>query len=437
MAEADGERLGFYEEDCSSVVDGKQVKNGKSATGSRLHQSPKQPQLRCPECGSSKIWKAGVRRTNHGLVQRLLCRRCGYRFSESLNRDLNPGLQKPLQKSSDWSLNRAGNIHSNRQVCAALTRGAKNLATVESRKEKAAGATKPDPKTTKGLVVKFMAYLEREAYKGTEYFALIRRLANLGANLLDPEDVKRIIAEQPWKDSVKMLAVYAYDAFAKMQNISWTKPRYKPKDCLPFVPEEKELDQLIASCKSQRMATFLQTLKETFADPGEALGLRWIDIKKNVITINYPVKGHLSRQLKVSGKLIAMLNALPKTSTRIFPTSYRSMYTCFSRMRKRAAQRLQNPRLRAISFKTFRHWGGSLIAHYTHGNVLKVKKLLGHKRIESTMKYIHMMPFKDDEFDVAAATTIEEAKKIIAIGFEYITEMKGIKLFRKPKRFNV
>lgn len=144
-----------------------------------------------------------------------------------------------------------------------------------------------------------MAYLEREAYKGTAYFALIRRLANLGANLLDPEDVKKVIAEQPWKDSVKMLAVYAYAAFAKMQNIAWTKPRYKQKDSLPFVPEEKELDQLIASCKSQRMATFLQTLKETFADPGEALGLRWIDIKKNVITINYPVKGHLSRQLKV------------------------------------------------------------------------------------------------------------------------------------------
>jgi len=53
------------------------------------------------------------------------------------------------------------------------------------------------------------------------------------------------------------------------------------------------------------------------------------------------------------------------------------------------------------------------------------------------MKYIHMMPFKDDEFDVTAATTIEEAKKLIAIGFEYITEMKGIKLFRKPKRFNM
>lgn len=53
--------------------------------------------------------------------------------------------------------------------------------------------------------------------------------------------------------------------------------------------------------------------RETFADPGEAVRLRWIDIRENVITINQPVKGHNPRQLKVSNKLIAMLNALPKT----------------------------------------------------------------------------------------------------------------------------
>jgi hypothetical protein len=50
------------------------------------------------------------------------------------------------------------------------------------------------------------------------------------------------------------------------------------------------------------------------ADPGEALKLRWIDINasNNTITINRPVKGHNPRQLKVSSKLIAMLNTLPK-----------------------------------------------------------------------------------------------------------------------------
>jgi len=36
---------------------------------------------------------------------------------------------------------------------------------------------------------------------------------------------------------------------------------------------------------------------------------------------------------------------------------------------------------------------------------------------------------------VATATTVEEAKPIIAAGFEYVTEKNGIMLFRKPKSF--
>ena len=77
-----------------------------------------------------------------------------------------------------------------------------------------------------------------------------------------------------------------------------------------------------------------------------------------------------------------------------------------------------------------------MIAHYTNGNVLAVKKLLGHKNINSTMKYIGMIHFKDNEFDVATATTLEEAKTILASGYDYVTEKNGIMLFRRPKRFN-
>ncbi len=62
--------------------------------------------------------------------------------------------------------------------------------------------------------------------------------------------------------------------------------------------------------------------------------------------------------------------------------------------------------------------------HYTHGNILLVKKLLGHKRIESTLKYTQLIHFKDDEFDAATATTVEEAKELITAGFDYITEKK-------------
>jgi hypothetical protein len=76
-----------------------------------------------------------------------------------------------------------------------------------------------------------------------------------------------------------------------------------------------------------------------------------------------------------------------------------------------------------------------MIAAYTNGNVLTVKKLLGHKRVENTMKYIGMINFKTNEYEVTTATDVEEAKKVLAAGFEYIIEKQGIMLFRKPKRF--
>jgi len=76
-----------------------------------------------------------------------------------------------------------------------------------------------------------------------------------------------------------------------------------------------------------------------------------------------------------------------------------------------------------------------MVFHQTK-SILLVKKLLGHKHIKNTMKYTHLIDFEGDDYDVATATTLEEIKKVITAGFEYVTELKGIKIFRKPKRFN-
>jgi len=35
---------------------------------------------------------------------------------------------------------------------------------------------------------------------------------------------------------------------------------------------------------------------------------------------------------------------------------------------------------------------------------------------------------------VATATTIEEAKELLGVGFDYITEKNDIMLFRRPKK---
>jgi len=51
------------------------------------------------------------------------------------------------------------------------------------------------------------------------------------------------------------------------------------------------------------------------------------------------------------------------------------------------------------------------------------------------MKYTQLIQFKDNEFEVATATTVEEAKQILGVRFDYVTEKNGIMLFKKPKRY--
>lgn len=72
-------------------------------------------------------------------------------------------------------------------------------------------------------------------------------------------------------------------------------------------------------------------------------------------------------------------------------------------------------------------------------DILHVKKLLGHKCIKSTMIYINLEAAafieSKDEFTVRVANTVEEACKLIEVGFEYVTSEynDGGKIFRKRK----
>ena len=81
-----------------------------------------------------------------------------------------------------------------------------------------------------------------------------------------------------------------------------------------------------------------------------------------------------------------------------------------------------------------------MLAHYLNGNVLKVKKILRHKCVASTMKYIQMLNLEDDDFEVTSATTIEEIKKLCMAGWIKYDEMTvtGIQVhfYKKPKRFS-
>ena len=47
--------------------------------------------------------------------------------------------------------------------------------------------------------------------------------------------------------------------------------------------------------------------------------------------------------------------------------------------------------------------------------------LLGHKNIQNTLVYTHLVNFESDEFHTAIAESVEKAYKLLEAGFEYVT----------------
>lgn len=401
----------------------------------------------CPACSSEKVWRDGLRYPTFGdPIQRWLCRVCGFRFSDPEGVKKASEAFRQAQSIETQSLKSADDIVVNSQICVSET---KNLVALEKpltsagtpqRKKKFAARTNVSDEV-RAIVKVFRSWLIKEGYgKESRYPNNLQRLAALGADLSDPESVKDVIGKIKVRNGTKLQYIYAYDAFATMTKISWEPPKYRQENIIPFVPEEEDLDCLIAACRSRQMATYLQCLKETFGDPGEVLRIEREDVSGNIVTINHPVKNHLPRQIEVSDKLIAMMNSLPNKGKRFFAySSYDTCWSCYDKVRKRAAEVQKNPVLLQIELRSFRHWAGTMLAIMTNGNVTIVQSLLGHRQVTNTMKYIDIAKVRsrgvNDECDVSTASTPEEMKQLLGAGFQLVTEKFGLMWFTRPKRF--
>jgi integrase len=294
----------------------------------------------------------------------------------------------------------------------------------------------------KSLLFQYAWYLKKQGYADSTISSrvkLLKLLAKRGADLFEPESVKGAIARQSWCNKRKMNAVDAYTVYLRMTNRTWDPPRYKHISKLPFLPNEQELDDLIAGC-GPKTSTILRLLKETAMRIGEAHKLTWIDIDFESHTIRVtPEKGSNPRIFKVSNKLLNMLSSIQKKNkvqdpNRIFSKDIRTIRRLFEKQRVNLARKLQNPRLKRIHFHTFRHWKATTLYHQTK-DILYVMNYLGHRNIKNTMVYIQLEEAifreEDDTFICKVAKTVEEAKTLIETGFNYVCELDGVKLFRK------
>jgi integrase len=271
----------------------------------------------------------------------------------------------------------------------------------------------------------------------SRYNRILNTLTKRGAILTNPENVRDTINKQQWSNGTKQHARTAILLFYKFTHMVYdpdTLPRYKQTEKMVFIPTENEIDQLISGSR-HNLATFLQTLKETAARYGEALSLKWIDFntEANTLSINQPEKGSNPRSIKISNKLAIMLATLPHNTDRLFPYKNKGVIRrTFERARKRISRNLGNPRLLQIHFHTFRHWRATMELHKTN-NIWTVMKLLGHKSLSNTQRYIGLLPDLTDDYVSAVAHTTQEIQNLINNGYEYVTNNGDDKIFRKRK----
>jgi integrase len=283
--------------------------------------------------------------------------------------------------------------------------------------------------------------MQKNAYRPTTLLTAVSALKAIAkrTNLFDPEATKTYVAQSTLSEGRKELLVEHLARFYKYKNISFQKPHYNRVERLPFIPLESEVDQVI-SAVGYKTAAFLQLIKETGMRPGEAWNIKWLDIdsERSCITVT-PEKNSRSRQLKITNRLIAVLQSQKRNSTYVFHKqsvdpvqSLENFRRHYEDNRAYAARKLQNPRLLQISFRTLRHWKATTEYHKTK-DILHVMQILGHKNIKNTLVYTHLVSFETDAYICKVAKTVEEAKALVEQGFDYVTEVDGIKLFRIRK----
>ncbi len=294
------------------------------------------------------------------------------------------------------------------------------------------------PSELKSELVNFSLWMKREGYSPKtirDKVQTVRRLAYQLGTLLDGDAVKDYVAGLNLCGGSKLNVLKGYHTYCRWKGFSFQIPKVQNTEApLPFIPLENELDALIAG-SGRKLSTILLTLKETGARVGEVLALRWehLDPETGVLNIQAE-KGSYNRQTKLSPRLVSMILRLPKKDRRIFPNTENSLRTNFGKVRRRLANKLENARLLKVHFHSFRHWYATK-TYWQTKDILYTKKVLGHRRLDSTLRYTQIVDWKaEDSYHSKAVRTTAEAEELVSQGWEYVCEMAdSSRIFRKRK----
>jgi len=258
------------------------------------------------------------------------------------------------------------------------------------------------------------------------------------APLNQPEAVKMFIALLKTSDGYKKNLCIVYNRYCKFYGITWQMPKYSQEAKNIALPTREKLQMLIANA-GKLLSMKLQLSMETGLRPVELTRLKAKDIDLDHKTVNPTTAKHGNpRTVPLSQNLTAKIAEHIQTyqlnpDDRLFKGQDADHYgKQYRSMRNELAKKLNDQTIKNIRLYDFRHYFCTKKLYDTN-NPYTVMVLMGHKKIETTQKYMHLMNFDESEWVCSGATTAKEATQLIEAGFVYQTTIEGIQLFRKRK----
>jgi integrase len=252
----------------------------------------------------------------------------------------------------------------------------------------------------------------------------------------------RKLNKQPASNGYKKKICDCYNYYCQHFKINWTKPSYNQEERSIQPPTNEKCLMLIAGAKG-RLSIEIQISAETGLRPIEVeshKGLRVKDIhcdQKTITSLNTkrcnarpPMK--ISEELNTRLQTYITVNKLQPEDL-LFQNEKQQYSEQFRRFKNRLAKRLNDPSIKGIRLYDLRHAYITKQLRRTQ-NAEAVRIIVGHKNLNTTQKYLHLLGTPNGEWIIEGTTDSNRAKQLLAEDFTYqLTAPDGTMLFRKPK----
>lgn len=271
---------------------------------------------------------------------------------------------------------------------------------------------------------------------------------SIRADLTDTKAVELAIARYKQADGRNITNNYksklcdCYATYCKFNKTLWDKPVYTPEPTTIQPPTEEKVKILVASAKG-RLSILIDISQQTGLRPIEIFGEKGLMVKdihpdSNTITARITKKCNARPPLPITPELTARIQGYIQkhnlnNNDQLFKGKGYKYGELYRRFRNNLANKLHDPTIKTIRLYDLRHYYCTKQLKRTQ-NTEGVRILMGHKRLDTTQKYLHLLGYGNAEWIVEGTTDKERAKQLLKEDFQYqLTTPDGTMIFRKPK----